>query len=229
VKCQKVKPLGEFNNWKRSKDGKKPRCRQCRKDEHEVNKEHDLALMAAYRAGRTPEQKAEVAVYMAQYYRDHPEKWVLHAQRRLDNSTPEERNAYWAKYYAEHKEQSKAHTIAWRLAHPKERQAEEERRRARKANAEVNDLTHEQWLEIQEAQNHRCYYCGKRCKGHLTQDHLTPFSKNGSHTLHNVIGACGFCNSKKGKRKPPIPVQPFLLTIAPAKQHKPRKKKPKES
>jgi 5-methylcytosine-specific restriction endonuclease McrA len=93
-------------------------------------------------------------------------------------------------------------------------------RRAAKANAEKNDLTHVQWLEIQASQAHRCYYCHKRCKGHLTQDHITPLSQGGSHTLHNVIAACRNCNSQKGARKPPIPVQPLLLTIAAARKKK---------
>jgi hypothetical protein len=94
------------------------------------------------------------------------------------------------------------------------------RKRMAKINAPVNDLTRPQWEEIQAAQGHRCYYCKKRCKGHLTQDHIIPLSKGGSHTLHNVIGACQSCNSRKGNRPAPIPVQPLLLTIAPAKQRR---------
>jgi 5-methylcytosine-specific restriction endonuclease McrA len=92
--------------------------------------------------------------------------------------------------------------------------------RTSKADAPINDLTHAQWLEIQAAQQHRCYYCQKRRKGNLTQDHIVPLSKQGSHTLHNVIGACQSCNSRKGVRPAPIPVQPFLLTMAPAKRQK---------
>jgi 5-methylcytosine-specific restriction endonuclease McrA len=111
---------------------------------------------------------------------------------------------------------------AWRQSHPGNLRAIRARRRANKTAALLNDLTHAQWLEIQSAQGHRCYYCNKRCKGKLSQDHITPLSKHGSHTLHNVIGACGSCNSKKGTRPPPIPVQPLLLTIAPSKPRRPR-------
>jgi len=95
--------------------------------------------------------------------------------------------------------------------------------RARKAlrrGAPHSDLSPAQWLEIQVVQDHHCYYCGKPCKGKLTQDHLVPVSKGGSHTLHNVIGACQSCNSRKGTKPPPIPVQPLLLTVAPAKKGK---------
>ena len=214
--CHEEKPLAAFGILIRSKDGHRCQCLECRKRVYEANKAKHQAGMARYRANRTPEQKAAKVAKDAAYYQDNKEKWPAHAQKRRDNH-PEELHAYHVQYYADHKEQSLAHSKAWRKAHPKERQAEQERRRARKANAERNDLTHAQWLEIQEAQKHRCYYCGKRCKGHLTQDHILPFVKGGSHTLHNVIAACNACNSKKGTRKPPIPVQPFLLTIAPAK------------
>lgn len=111
---------------------------------------------------------------------------------------------------------------AWKQTHPTQvsatKLASNKRRRALKAGASVNDLTHNQWLEIQTAQGHRCYYCGKRWKGKLTQDHLTPLSQGGAHTLHNVIGACRACNSSKGTNLPPVPVQPLLLTLASAKK-----------
>ena len=93
-------------------------------------------------------------------------------------------------------------------------------RRAIRFKAPIADLTPAQWIEIQSAQNHLCWYCGKRCKGRLTQDHIIPLSKGGAHTLHNVIGACRSCNAKKGTKAPPVPVQPLLLTIAAAKKEK---------
>lgn len=104
-------------------------------------------------------------------------------------------------------EQSKA----WRKAHPEYARAAVKRRRARKRAVPRADLTHTQWVMIQEAQDHCCAYCGKRCKGHLTQDHITPLSQGGAHTLHNVVGACRSCNSRKHTGPPLTAVQPLLL------------------
>lgn len=138
-------------------------------------------------------------------------------------------------YYLSHREHILGQASAWAKANPERMNkrnrrwkkahraicnAQDRRRRAARAGAPVNDLTHDQWLEIQAAQNYRCYYCGKQRKGKLTQDHIQPLSEGGSHTLHNVIGACRSCNSSKGTKKPPIPVQPLLLTVAPAKKRK---------
>lgn len=133
---------------------------------------------------------------------------------------PEQVRLYGQTYYEKNAAIINKKTLAYMAAHPEMVQQQQQRRRARKANAPLNDLTAAQWREIQEAQDHRCYYCGKRCKGHLTQDHILPLSKGGSHTVMNVIGACKSCNSKKFTGAPPIPVQPFLLTIATPKKKK---------
>jgi 5-methylcytosine-specific restriction endonuclease McrA len=121
---------------------------------------------------------------------------------------------------AENPEAIRAKEQAKRVAHPEYSATKNRNRRARMHAAPINDLTHAQWLEIQEAQDYRCYYCKKRRKGRLTQDHLTPLSKAGSHTVHNVIAACKSCNSRKWIHPPPMPVQPLLLTVAPARKPK---------
>lgn len=84
------------------------------------------------------------------------------------------------------------------------------RRRARLRGATINDLTTAQWLYIQWRQRHRCVYCGTHCPDALTQDHITPLSKGGGHTLANVVGACRSCNSRKGTGAPPVAVQSML-------------------
>lgn len=151
--------------------------------------------------------------------RKNPESMHKSNKRRYD-ANPEGMRARSRAFRLAHPEQTKAAQHTYRKAHPEKHRADEKRRRATHANAPVNDLTHAQWLEIQAAQDHRCYYCGKRCRGKLTQDHILPLSKGGSHTLHNVIGACRSCNSRKQASAPPVPVQPFLLTVAPALKKK---------
>lgn len=167
--------------------------------------------------------KEQKRTHDAKYNKAHPEKRRIIVQRsRRKNATKtretkqryreshrEEEHAYRKKYVSENLEKFRGYNNT---------------RRARKRGAALTDLSHAQWIEIQESQDHRCYYCGKRCKGRLTQDHIIPLSKGGSHTLHNVIGACKSCNSRKRSGPPPKPVQPLLLTIA--KNKSPNNKKP---
>jgi 5-methylcytosine-specific restriction endonuclease McrA len=156
----------------------------------------------------------------AHYYANRAAKIAYqqtYAQLHADMILPRQRA-----YYETHKDALALANKAYRQAHPEVERTRRKRRDASKASASIIDLTHAQWLEIQAAQDHRCAYCGKRCKDTLTQDHITPVGPEGPHTLHNIVGACVSCNSRKQRKPPPVPVQPLLLTIAPAR--KPRKK-----
>jgi hypothetical protein len=157
---------------------------------------------------------------LQQLWRENNREHVNALQRIRYPSHAEKSRADALIYAASHREEAKAKSSAWAKTHPERVRQNLKIRRARKLNAPISDLTHEQWLEIQAAQDHRCYYCGKRCKGRLTQDHIMPLTKGGSHTLHNVIGACHSCNVRKHVGPPPVPVQPLLLTIAPARKKK---------
>lgn len=184
---------------------------------HATHAEQESAYGRAYRLNH-PEQERERG---RNYRLRHPEKAKQRKQRyRAKPSTQAKELRDKIAYRATHQEEILAYASAYARAHPEICVANVLRRRARKLNAPLSDLTHAQWLEIQAAQDHRCYYCGTRAKGHLTQDHIQPLSKGGSHTLHNIIGACKSCNSKKHTGPPPVAVQPFLLTIAPAQKKK---------
>lgn len=55
------------------------------------------------------------------------------------------------------------------------------------------------WRGIIELFNGACAYC-LRTDRKLTQDHMTPLSRGGEHAVHNVVPACGPCNSRKNAR-----------------------------
>lgn len=193
--------LARQNEWRRQDRAKHP----------EKYRAAGLAWRSRNRAKHCARQKAFRAM--------HPES-VLASQRRWIETHRERTRERSRTYYANNLEAGRKARRAYNAAHPEVGRAAKQRKRAHKRHAPVNDLTHAQWAEIQEAQEHHCWYCGKRCKGKLTQDHIIPFSKGGSHTLHNVIGACRTCNSKKHTGPPLTPVQPLLLTVAPAKKRR---------
>lgn len=147
----------------------------------------------------SPEQRAQKAVYDMTYREAHRTK----------------RSADHKAYSVTHHAAIQANRIAWAKAHPENVVASSARRRARKHHAPINDFTAQQWKILQETQQHRCAYCGKRCKDKLTQDHITPLSKGGNHTLSNIIGACHNCNSKKHAGPVLTPIQPYFLLHSP--------------
>lgn len=79
------------------------------------------------------------------------------------------------------------------------------RYRARMAQA-INTLTEEQWKRVLEYYNYCCAYCDKDIRNCYTMDHVTPFSKGGSHSIDNVVPSCLSCNSRKQARAPLRPV-----------------------
>jgi hypothetical protein len=56
-KCKEVKPKCEFHKDKKAKDGLQPRCKSCRKNHYEANREQILSRQKVYNEG-TKDQKA---------------------------------------------------------------------------------------------------------------------------------------------------------------------------
>lgn len=160
----------------------------------------------------TPEKMQAYAESMKRYAALHPEKvraykrahWHKHKARYVPRVQA---------YKATHPDQLRAQEKAYRIRHPDRILAKNASRRARLKSAPINDLTAAQWREIKEAYDNRCVYCGRKMK-RLSQDHIIPLSKGGSHTVSNVVPACLRCNITKSAGPPPIPVQPLLLTVA---------------
>ena len=200
--CQEVKLLTSFTIDKKKKDSHGSRCVACNK------------------------------AYLATYYRNHA-KEITNKTIQWQQNNPQKVNAKnraWRKAHPGYGKYMKDRWIAnnpekilnqsrreaprrkiWKQANPDKVRASNQRHKANKLGAAINDFTAAQWCEMQVAFDHRCAYCGKRAKGHLTQDHLTPLSKGGNHTLSNIVPACRSCNSKKYTGPPLKPVQPLLL------------------
>lgn len=154
-----------------------------------ANREELLRAQAARRAGRRDENAARTAAWRAA----NPEKTVASRKR----------------HYEKNRTKLLADKQRYRQANRDKIRALNNRRKALKKNAPVNDLTVKQWREIKAAYGQRCAYCGCRPKI-LTMDHVEPLSKGGPHTASNVVPACGSCNSRKNAGAPPT-YQPLLI------------------
>lgn len=181
-----------------------------RASDHAYHAAHRVVRNAksrAYHAAHREEQRAKKRLSRLE---NGP---AINARRRAAQTQAQKtaKQRYMRAYGQRQRDKILAQKRDYQRAHPEGDRAHQQKRRAEKKGSPRNDLTRAQWCTIQEAQDHRCAYCGKRCKGHLTQDHITPLSKGGAHTLHNVIGACRACNLKKHAGPPLSPVQPLLL------------------
>lgn len=143
------------------------------------------------------------------YYITHREQ-IIQRNDRWRQKHPERLRAAGQARYLRNCEKMLEQHKAWRIANPERHRALNATRRARKRQAPVNDFTAQQWKDMKMAYRFRCVYCGRKMR-RLTQDHITPLSKGGSHTRSNIVPACVSCNSKKHTGAPLVPVQPLLL------------------
>ena len=218
----------EINKARYNAEHRKESCEYGR-EYRRLNPEKVIASQVAYRT----ENKDKIREASRERYAKDPEKYRTQAQtyrtanpehtKELQKNRYERNPEYYCamvrNWYANNSQHVKVRSRAYRLANPAIIKANKASYRARKRQAPINDLTAAQWEDIKVAFDHRCAYC-KRKMQRLTQDHIVPLSKGGSHTASNIVPACAKCNSTKGDGPPPIPVQPLLLTIAPPKKQR---------
>jgi 5-methylcytosine-specific restriction endonuclease McrA len=155
---------------------------------------------------RHPERERERS---ARYQKLHPEK-VRERVRRFYLRHPERARALfflaWDKKRQEqHLEKVRAarriQHARYKKRYPEKVKADKRARRALHAGAPTA-LTANQWMAITARYAERCYWCRERRP--LTQDHLVPLSRGGTHDAFNVVPACRSCNSSKGARRPVV-------------------------
>ncbi len=205
-KCQGEKSLGAFSYDKSTHDGRCSWCKTCWAFWHKENYQP------------YPKVKKECPT--------HKGCTVCKDVFPLEEFTPDKRLPYGRCYdckkcRALKKKTRRAANIehvraielagerAWRNANRETYRAKAKKHRARVLNAPISDLTAPQWLAIKVLYQWRCVYCNKKVVA-LTQDHITPLSKGGNHTMENVVPACQSCNSKKHTGPALIPIQPML-------------------
>ena len=106
--------------------------------------------------------------------------------------------AYSRNYYQQHKEELRKKHRQWRDENPATRNRRRKLYNLRKTGAEVS-LTSREWEAIKDGFDHRCVYCNRKMQ-RLVQEHIIPVSRGGAYTQHNIVPACGSCNSRKHAR-----------------------------
>ncbi|BBX32628.1 HNH endonuclease [Mycolicibacterium mageritense] len=81
------------------------------------------------------------------------------------------------------------------MAVSRTRRARAARKRKRRMDSVVNDLTDEQWAAIKDAWD-GCAYCGATGTA-LQRDCVMAISRGGRYTIDNVVPACASCNASK--------------------------------
>jgi len=122
-----------------------------------------------------PGKDAEVS---RKFRKDHPER-DLELKRKWANNNKEKVSDARKKYIA---------------AHPEQRRADQQRRRALKANSGGAGWKPKDEMGLMADYGNKCVYCGAPAN---TIDHVVPLALGGKHEIENAVPACGTCNSSK--------------------------------
>lgn len=182
------------------------RIKAQRKTYRAANRDRLIANDKAYYEAHKEERKVQDKAYRQA---NAPAIKAREKAKRQRNRA--KRLAYHKAYYEKNKEKLLAQAAEYKRTHPEVPRAGKAKRRALKKGSARNDFTAAQWKAMQEAFDHRCAYCNKRCKGRLTQDHITPLTEGGEHTAFNIVPACRSCNARKQTGPVLAPVQPLLI------------------
>lgn len=123
--------------------------------------------------------------------------------RRAYSRAYYERNKQKIKEYRkQHPEIQRAHNIRWHKKNPVLARFHRNRAKARAYGASGNH-TLQEWLDLKKKYLYCCLACGMKEPftdqkvQHLTEDHIVPLSRGGSHDIDNIQPLCFRCNNGK--------------------------------
>jgi 5-methylcytosine-specific restriction endonuclease McrA len=171
--CKVDKDVTQFPRNKRKPDGYDYQCKDC------VN--------ARIRASYAKDPAAKIAK-TRQYHLDNPE-WSRRVLREWHEKNADRR-------YEEYLERGKDPDTARKRRDATRRC--ESRRRALKRGAEADLLTIDDYANILDKYDGKCWICEVKLTEELLHwDHYRPLCAGGSHTMDNLRPACGPCNTRK--------------------------------
>lgn len=201
--CDESKPLEEFVKRKDAPGGVGYRCKPCERIRvNAKNRPIRAELNAKARRKRwenIDKARAKWRATAAKALANPGKRAKIYARNRARYAAnPELFKEYQRRNRAENYEQTQELVKRWRKQNKGRVSEFGKRRRARRSNAAVCDLTIEEWQFLIHLFNHKCAYCKRWCVP--TQDHLVPLSRGGNHTIENVVPSCQSCNSKKATK-----------------------------
>ena len=184
TRCRAVKSTTEFHRAgpKGAKSGVRMPCKECQRPKRAA-----LQRLSLQRS----DVKAKQLATSAAWRRAHPEYERERSRRRWKTDL---------KYRFNVRRAARAHA----RKNPAYYALAASKRRALLAGT-GGSVSVQEWAAIIAQHSDRCAYCGKRSS--LTQDHVVPISKGGSHSASNIVPACKPCNSRKRDRlvRPMLP------------------------
>ncbi len=197
--CKIEKSTDDF--YKNKRGWIKSICKLCdnarNKKWRAKNKEKAKELGKKWRTENKEKRRKYNKKYAPEYRKKNREK-VNKLARKGHERHKEKNNERARKYHQLNKEKINARKKEYIKNRPDIVKIKNENRRNRiNRPVEPNKkITAEKWNKICEIWEYKCAYCGCTPKV-LCMDHVIPVSKNGLHSIDNILPCCKSCNSRK--------------------------------
>lgn len=203
--CRKTKNVSGFGKYRKSKDGLRNFCKECRKKIE--TKYRDGNILRCREWGiKNPERKRAGAL---RWNAENPLRaaknklrWKLEnlektreIKRAWKNRNTEKTNAWRRAHYQENHEAETARRRKWLECNPGKIAEYNNARRARK-NSVGGRVLPDEWKKMCDYYGNKCLRCG-RDDVKLTQDHVIPLKLGGQNAIENIQPLCKSCNSSK--------------------------------
>ena len=168
------------------REANKDKIREGKRQYRESNKEKIAEKKKAYHEAN----REAICERSRQWYKDNKER-ALAACKQYYEANKEKMAAAKQRYYQNHKEEQR-----------------ECNRRRKQRIAAGDTIRRSQYSSLFDKQQGLCAYCGKKMKtdgdylhrDFCTVEHIIPISRNGQHTIDNIVFACRKCNTSKGTK-----------------------------
>lgn len=173
--CKRIKPITEFYEDARRRDGHYSKCKKCHNKSVKKWQINNSSKFKEINSSWKKAHKEQRAVESKQWAKAHPEY-----RRRVGEKWRSNHPNYGKNWRENNRDKIKHYA---------------QNRRAR-MEGNGGTLTVQEWNAILDFYGHKCLCC-ERKDVKLTIDHIIPIFRGGKHCAENVQPLCGPCNSRK--------------------------------
>jgi 5-methylcytosine-specific restriction endonuclease McrA len=191
-KCKESKSLDQFYKSKKDKYGVTSICKECSKRIVREYYSNNKDKRSKYQKEYYSNNKDKRSKYMKEYHNNNKNR-ISKQQKEYYYNNRDKRSENKKEYLKEYRKTERGKLI-YKLNN-------QNRRYRKKYNTNPGDrLTTAQIEYLTEVYKH-CAYCNTELTSENTHiDHIHPLSKDGSHSIDNVVLACKDCNLQKNAK-----------------------------
>ena len=182
TKCKILKTLEEFDRCSSCKNGRRERCKECRKTEYQDNREEIIKRAKINYIKNKPK--------IQKYKKEYAQKNKTKLSKKLK------------KYYKENKDRLRENGKKYYQKNKDLFLIASRKRKALKKSSSDGTITKSSLEELLQKQNNKCHHCGCELDETKHLDHYIPLSKGGIDSIINVVWSCARCNLTKQATMP---------------------------